>query len=366
MHILLVVVYFFLSMINVQEVAARRRCGLPICDECVPYELIHEPGIGFDLAASYATAAVRYHDGSRENLAKIEGDSEYNALMVRFSQSTSSPDSNLWDRLRRRTNKLLGRPATVDVGTLSNVLTRLRKEAEKYSNIAITSVVVVMPNFRGIQQEDLDDAIEYAGLKSLMGTFPSRIPETQAAYAGNQFGLCINYVHPLKCEEEEENMPLEQVLAVHYSRHALSVTLAPLTKAFSFSDDQSLIDWKLGLNALSLYPNVNSYWEAVGVKIQEVPNTATGWGKRPVTKVLLLGESALDPRFLKALQDALGGIRTTKNAAILKVTRDPLYAAARGAAEFAKRLQEAPRNCIEPEHCREIRREPNLLVQAID
>ena len=44
---------------------------LPICADCVPREDILAPGIGFDLTNSYATAAIRYDDGSVENLAKV-------------------------------------------------------------------------------------------------------------------------------------------------------------------------------------------------------------------------------------------------------------------------------------------------------
>jgi len=43
---------------------------LPRCPECVPREDIVASGIGFDLTTSYATAAIRYYDGSVENLAK--------------------------------------------------------------------------------------------------------------------------------------------------------------------------------------------------------------------------------------------------------------------------------------------------------
>ena len=44
---------------------------LPMCPDCVPREDILAPGIGFDLTTSYATAAIRYHDGTVENLVKV-------------------------------------------------------------------------------------------------------------------------------------------------------------------------------------------------------------------------------------------------------------------------------------------------------
>ena len=44
---------------------------LPMCPDCVPREDILAPGIGFDLTTSYAAAAIRYHDGTVENLVKV-------------------------------------------------------------------------------------------------------------------------------------------------------------------------------------------------------------------------------------------------------------------------------------------------------
>lgn len=44
---------------------------LPMCPDCVPRKDILAPGIGFDLTTSYAAAAIRYHDGTVENLVKV-------------------------------------------------------------------------------------------------------------------------------------------------------------------------------------------------------------------------------------------------------------------------------------------------------
>jgi hypothetical protein len=43
----------------------------PMCSDCVPREDILVPGVGFDLTTSYATAAIRYYNGSLENLGKV-------------------------------------------------------------------------------------------------------------------------------------------------------------------------------------------------------------------------------------------------------------------------------------------------------
>ncbi|MCJ1386477.1 hypothetical protein MMC17_009603 [Xylographa soralifera] len=162
---------------------------------------------------------------------------------------------------------------------MSNLIIQLRGQTETKLGSTISSVVVTSPNLKGILSEDLDDAIEFAGLRSLLGVFPSRVPETFAALAGNGFGLCANYTSHHGCEIEEEEMPLEQVLAIQ--------------------------------------------------------------------------GGALNMHFLNTLHDALSGIQTSNTVGpqITTAGLDPLYAAAKGAPEFAKRLQEAPRNCIQPRRC---------------
>lgn len=45
---------------------------LPECSKCVSREDALAPGIGFDLADSYGTAAIRYHNLSIVNLGKVQ------------------------------------------------------------------------------------------------------------------------------------------------------------------------------------------------------------------------------------------------------------------------------------------------------
>ena len=62
----------FCLILHVAAMGRRPRFEpLPICPDCVPREDILAPGIGFDLTTSYATAAIRYHDGTVKNLAKV-------------------------------------------------------------------------------------------------------------------------------------------------------------------------------------------------------------------------------------------------------------------------------------------------------
>ncbi|KAL9113657.1 MAG: hypothetical protein Q9187_007586 [Circinaria calcarea] len=104
----------------------------------------------------------------------------------------------------------------------------------------------------------------------------------------------------------------------------------------SICHDTYLIDHEAGLGSLANYPdNPGAYWDRVRLRLIELP--LEDWTKRRVTKVLFLGESALDKEFLQVVEDAMrrlqGDIPTIYQS-------DPLYIAAEGAAEFAQRAQE--------------------------
>ena len=113
----------------------------------------------------------------------------------------------------------LGRPSTKTVGILSDLITDLATATKQHLNLPLEKVVVTTPGFPALSSEDLNDAIEYAGLESWL-TYPLPYPEmlyTQnAAYAGNGMGLCRYWEHIYACldEVEEGKLPAQNVYAV--------------------------------------------------------------------------------------------------------------------------------------------------------
>lgn len=101
------------------------------------------------------------------------------------------------------------------------------------------------------------------------------------------------------------------------------------------------------------------YWEHVKELIQKF--LARVSHERPITDVIVLGDSALEKTFLRVLQDTLREVLPDNddgknlvvgfadNGAALV---DATFAAARGAAEFGKRLMESPNGCVEKEICK--------------
>jgi hypothetical protein len=310
---------------------------------------------------SNRTAAIRYHNGSVRNIAVIPGGPEYEALFHRYATEPpghySWGDLPFWEGLkvlteqaRRRLRRMLGLPATQDIGTIASLIHQLKGTVEAELQISVTGAVTSMPNLFGAHtmrrsefQEDLEEATAYSGVTPLLSPFWLSTPSAVAASQG--LGLCENYTDAWSCAQEEHEMPVRMVVTVEYTIASLIVTLFPLQSAGSNSDEHTVIDFAAGAR------NQDSpgYWHLVRERLLQ-PFKDSG---RPVDEVLLTGDCAHEPKFLDVLRDALGPLVSQKEGAVQQYF---LYSAARGAAEIAKRVQERPNGCSEPARCKDIRK----------
>lgn len=129
----------------------------------------------------------------------------YIETMARLSKSTAPPHDSWLERKKRSLNKYLGRPATVDVGTIAELLVGLKRATEAYLQIRLDKVVVSVPQFPALTREDLHDAIEFAGLSSwtdLPMPYPQMLNSPNAAYAANGRGLCSQMDDIYRCMDE--------------------------------------------------------------------------------------------------------------------------------------------------------------------
>lgn len=238
----------------------------------------------------------------------------------------------------RAARKRLGFPASNDVGLLSELIHHLRTQTEASLGQSIDFVVVSFSRNIALYEEDINDAIEYAGLKPLTGSsFDQQPHELAVAFAGSGLGFCEHYNDVEKCKEEENRLPREQVLAISYTKDAFEVSLSTIDNAYQPYEPKNshFIDWNLGEGSLADYSRVDAYWAVVRRKMLEL--SYRDYVKKPITQVVLLGESALGETFQRVLLAALHEFQDE----LPTIHRaDPLYLAAKGAAEFAKRAQE--------------------------
>lgn len=234
---------------------------------------------------------------------------------------------------------MLGFPASHDVGILSGLLGPLREMVEEKLGHKVGSAVVTSPNLAALYYEDINDAMEYVGLKRLhlkaSGPDSQQPHEAFAADAGYGIGLCSHYKDYDKCDDEERQMPLREVLTILYTKSALIMYKAPRTKALGFYDPPSRggTYFFLGSDSIHNNPKEEYYWESVNDAVVEVL-LRHGGEEYPVSQVFMLGESALNPRFLEVVNSSISAIYEEKPEFFLS---DPIFAAAKGAAEFAIR-----------------------------
>lgn len=225
------------------------------------------------------------------------------------------------------------------------MIKELRFVAEKFLNDqTITGAMATFPHLPGLDSCHVDDAMRDAGLKSI-SSWPywdgwSYFTETSAVYISNGFGLCTNYTDVELCHEETTNpydqKRYENVLSVTYTNDILSSTWTVQSDAFSgvFSQRKYVTDLKMGWKYRSQQVSEESYWRTVRDTIMEPVLTST-INERIADRILLHGDRSGEEKFQEVFAQA---IRDMMPSATEIYWTDPDYAAARGAAEMAKRL----------------------------
>lgn len=296
---------------------------------------------------------MQHYNGTIDQIALIPGTQDYHDLLSRLSVSSSVPEQSFLERWHRRLNKRLGHPATADVGTISTILDSLRQATELHLAVSLDRVVVTTPQFPGLTQEDLADAIEYAGLRSWLEyrfPYPKMLYALNAAYAGNGHGLCKEWKNVYACWEEAEvgEIPRETVLGVTFTNTTLHASVSRFAYAFETSTDRHAVFPELGYYFLPNYRRPEEYWAEVVSQLKRFLDGIRASGSK-VTQLVLMGERAGEEEFSTALKNALddGNTRELRLSSVVDVT----WAASRGAAMYARVRQEVPWNCSEPEEC---------------
>lgn len=269
---------------------------------------VYDYGIGIALSGSYGTISISYSNGTKMNLAKIDGTEAYKAMFKNFSMEASQhihPPYEGWDdatidwprQRQRRWNKDHGLPASEYVGLISTMISTLVTTAQLRLGNDITAALAATPNLIALYEEDVTDAFKNSGLQSLDYAWEHNdvYHETAAAVAGKGFGLCEDFKHIKSCREQERKMPYEIALSVAYTADYLCVELAYVASAsyvHGYKSSSPTMDFTLGLSALQNNLPEKSYWEAVkdtilrGMVIdlnEHQPKKYSSWMMNPTT-----------------------------------------------------------------------------------
>lgn len=302
-------------------------------------------------------------NGSVINVAKVEATSDYRSLLTSYVNAKSPPPLQYFEKWRRFINRQLGRPASKEVEILSTMLIALRDETISVLSPPhpyIDHVVVTRPpSLTGLRSEDFGDALKYAGLRSWFdlptgiqaGQYPSSLSQAHATFAAYGQGLCQDYKNLFMCWYEEEDMQPHVVLAASLTQDALSLSGGYIISPFHYSRPPLLTATNVsyGLAGINNSTSPDEFWARVGSYIEDTAQQILDSTDKPFTDLLLLGDNGTHPEFLRVLRESLAGL-TVDNVAI-KTIVDPTFAAARGAALYARWRQESPYGCMESQNC---------------
>jgi hypothetical protein len=257
--------------------------------------------------------------------------------------------SFVWQAIKRRAKLLLGRPGSPNAATLSYMLKLLRSETESRLSISVPSIGIAFADSALESREEVNDALIYAGLNKL-GKRQTPDTELNAAYRAYGFGLCTSYTDPYKCEEEEAAFGKgDVVLHLDYTSKTLSASAQWISKARSTYTPTKFVDWKLGRDDATQWPEESQYWDAVKQRIRDFAKVAA----RPYTHLLLTGDHAKDEKFLEVVKGALWDLGFGDGVEVSKKQMDEVFVVARGVAEFQRRRQQGWLDCVQPKHCNE-------------
>lgn len=320
------------------------------------------------------TTAAHLYNGTVADIALVAASPDYVALMTRLVTSPKPSPLRKWNKWHRSINKKLGWPATTEVGILAGMLASLRDATNNALASPLDRVAVTHPPIPGLTEYDLSDALEHVGLRPWLashlprpkigwpplpeaGLYPEQLTEGRAVFAAHKRGLCEKYQNLWDCKEEEDQMKLEAVMVVGFTKGDLRAEVVRLRAPFDWNQgiEERLVDFSAGLDAIDNFESHTAYWAHVRNRLQ------TLLLKLPIrlTMVLLAGEKATHTGFLISLRDALMEseyVLGDNEGQVLVIgdeggVIDPVFASARGAAQYARWRQEAPIGCEEPQDC---------------
>jgi hypothetical protein len=237
--------------------------------------------------------------------------------------------------MERRLLKRAGLPATADVGILATVIKKLRSQIESDLKITVSDATLTTTHLVALYKDDVEDICEHVGFKYIRpeALFKPILWETSSAYAGYGFGLCEHWQNDTQCQIEESMFPFTPVFAVHYSRTALTATLATMRAALGAwdPDNRRVEKFNLGSDAKAWYTSEDDYWRDVkGALLQRMLETPAM--KKPV-KIILTGDM-VHGEFMHVLEET---IKDHMGEVPPIFSDDTVVVAAKGAAELRRR-----------------------------
>lgn len=224
------------------------------------------------------------------------------------------------------------------MGTLSKVITELRNAVEVKLVRKISAAALTGPNLVGLYEESLRDAFAYSRL-DYVDIYPhsdqNRIQATRAFDAGQHFAAA----KPGSSASEHSIIDAHDgtfVLTVEYTRNSLITSLVQAYGHSHTAKAPHFANFTLGHDASD---EMSDHWENVREMIQKSVRARPI--SRKISTVLVQGDCAENPKFIEVLREAVTSFCIGPTSIFLG---DPIFSAAKGAAESGRRALVAERS----------------------
>lgn len=205
--------------------------------------------------------------------------------------------------LQRSSRRMLGLPASRDAAILSEFISRVRSAIKAETLAPVTSIAPAFPQLSHSQEEDVREALSFAGLTStrLRGDHAGTImyQDANAAYAGLGHGLCESRSSSSDCQSAAKD---QSVLYFNFDNSSFSVGAMTLKNAFQ--EHRTYVcgsDTTLGWWDLPVYEIPRAkYWARIHEMILNVLATMP----IPPNRIVLLGEHGADEEFKEVVKAA--------------------------------------------------------------
>jgi hypothetical protein len=245
------------------------------------------------------------------------------------------------------------------------VLNRLKVETNSFlgSLGPLELAFITVPSLPALYLEELVDATEYINVQLL--TLPGYIhrsgdqaqwpvSELNAAFAGNGFGLGGLHSMNIKAQTDNDDNSSydndssvskepwsDNVLSILFTNTALTAHVLPISSAAHFYAAAGIANFSLGLSSDN--PTDSFYWLQIRLALRRALNSYLSRGHE-LGRVISYGESAHDEMFDSILTAEVLAAQTSHEPEKQPhfSSNDPVFAAARGAAEFGRVCPKLP------------------------
>ncbi|KIW10881.1 hypothetical protein PV08_10180 [Exophiala spinifera] len=343
-----------------------------VCESCRPLSLQEAPGVGLSLAPGYGSASIQFANGTTSDVAFLHGTEAYTQAMKLWDRldvdltvrdfkkspetSTASP---FLQRLRSWYQGRLQHPVETSPQTttyeelvpIADMMRTLFNEANKSVPLSNNLVFLSIPNFENSTSDrftwPIQQLLQLAGLERLSLQRQSQLSLLHLYNLDQCWGIWLDMftMGPDEECEKYKGRHIQSILSVHLDQSSLNLR--------SMIRDDGIFAYEPG-SIKTLWADDEdtkqantTYWDWVGHALEDFLHDHDVM----FDLLLLSGTHVKASDFQRIIRDRFKDNEKIVAEDYLRGSKDHLFAASRGAAQFARGRLCAPDACMPNSWC---------------